>query len=551
MLECAAPGVEDANVWGLVSLKKGDKKAPRKILNDFHKNNDVLNESNEVQDAMQTRRLAFRGVKRQLNLWKGPVHKNRLAEQIIFPINDKEIILSGSQEAAKMKEQLLIKDLKKNSTNLQGKLYSALYKNEDTSISKDKPDKASKMVSKMLLEKIAMRERERFLLARVAARNKRQNKIKSKRFHRHLKGRTMKEYENETESLRLMNPKEFAKRLVSAELNRAKERASLKHRGGSKFAKLQKLRAKYDSEARAAVADMHELSREVTRRPDPHMLSDTDESDVSISSESEGESEESDFNLDDDNEDDSGVNGNVNGVIQTFGWWKKGSAKNKPNDTFRPTVGGALLSTEAAEKVLEKSEVNQIVLTEPSVCNTDTMVEESDVVDPNSEGFFHALQESFANDPALQQKFLAEKTETAKSEAPQDIDTYLPGWNSWTGPGTEAADERRRKARIIPAPKVKREDDKKSHVIIKRRLNQDFKQHLVKSIPFPYSTPEQFEAFVSQPICREWITESSHRELTRPKVTVQSGRIIRPISKSAALLRDMDIERFTKQKPIV
>ncbi|VDQ07475.1 unnamed protein product [Trichobilharzia regenti] len=434
-----APGVEDANVWGLVSLKKGDKKAPRKILNDFHKNNDVLNESNEVQDAMQTR-----------------------------------------------------------------------------SISKDKPDKASKMVSKMLLEKIAMRERERFLLARVAARNKRQNKIKSKRFHRHLKGRTMKEYENETESLRLMNPKEFAKRL-----------------------------------ARAAVADMHELSREVTRRPDPHMLSDTDESDVSISSESEGESEESDFNLDDDNEDDSGVNGNVNGVIQTFGWWKKGSAKNKPNDTFRPTVGGALLSTEAAEKVLEKSEVNQIVLTEPSVCNTDTMVEESDVVDPNSEGFFHALQESFANDPALQQKFLAEKTETAKSEAPQDIDTYLPGWNSWTGPGTEAADERRRKARIIPAPKVKREDDKKSHVIIKRRLNQDFKQHLVKSIPFPYSTPEQFEAFVSQPICREWITESSHRELTRPKVTVQSGRIIRPISKSAALLRDMDIERFTKQKPIV
>ncbi|TNN18023.1 U3 small nucleolar RNA-associated protein 14 isoform 2 [Schistosoma japonicum] len=393
------------------------------------------------------------------------------------------------------------------------------------------PDKVAKVVSKMLLEKIAMRDRERFLLARAAARNKRQNKIKSRRFHRHLKGRTMKEYEKETESLRLNNPRKFAERLLSAELNRVKERASLKHRGGSKFAKLQKLRAKYDSEARAAVADMHELSREATRRTDPDLLSDTDESDVSISSESEEESEASDFNLSDDDIDE------VCGTTHTLGWWKKGS-----NDAT-----GAVLSTEVAEKTLQQCEVNQMVLNEPVVCSTN-VIGESDVVDPNTDGFFHALQESFANDPALQQKFNEEKSEIVKDEAPQDIDTFLPGWNSWTGPGTEQADEKRRKSRIIPAPNVKREDDKKSHVIIKRRVNQDFKQHLVKTIPFPYNTPEQFEAFISQPICREWTTELTHRDLTRPKVTVQSGRIIRPISKSATLLRDKDIERFVKQK---
>lgn len=137
-----------------------------------------------------------------------------------------------------------------------------------------------------------------------------------------------------------------------------------------------------------------------------------------------------------------------------------------------------MLSTQAAEEVLEKYEVNQMILSEPVVCNT-SVAAEPDVVDPNSEGFFHALQESFANDPALQQKFSAEKYETVKDEAPQDIDTFLPGWNSWTGPGTEKADERKRRSRIIPAPRVKREDDKKPHVIIKRRVNQDFKQHLV------------------------------------------------------------------------
>ncbi|VDP84969.1 unnamed protein product [Echinostoma caproni] len=69
----------------------------------------------------------------------------------------------------------------------------------------------------------------------------------------------------------------------------------------------------------------------------------------------------------------------------------------------------------------------------------------------------------------------------------------------------------------------------------------------VKSIPFPYNTPDQFEAVIAQPISREWTTENTHRELTRPKVTVQTGHVIRPISKSAALLRDKDVERLTKQ----
>lgn len=79
-------------------------------------------------------------------------------------------------------------------------------------------------------------------------------------------------------------------------------------------------------QARAAVADMHELSRETTRRTDPDFLSDTDESDVSLSSETEGESEGSDFNLDDDADEE------VNGVTQTLGWWKK--VKYDPFSTY-------------------------------------------------------------------------------------------------------------------------------------------------------------------------------------------------------------------------
>ncbi|TPP63629.1 U3 small nucleolar RNA-associated protein 14 [Fasciola gigantica] len=173
---------------------------------------------------------------------------------------------------------------------------------------------------------------------------------------------------------------------------------------------------------------------------------------------------------------------------------------------------------------------------------------EAETLDPTTEGFYRTLEETCATDPGLQDQFAKEKMEAIEEETPKDLDMFLPGWNAWTGPGLEEADEERRKKHIIPAPKVRRKDSGKSHVLIRRRVNNEFKEHLVKSIPFPYNTPEQFEAVIAQPISREWTTEGVHRELTRPKVTVQAGRIIRPISKSTALLRDKDVERLKKQK---
>ncbi|CAL8091342.1 unnamed protein product [Calicophoron daubneyi] len=219
---------------------------------------------------------------------------------------------------------------------------------------------------------------------------------------------------------------------------------------------------------------------------------------------------------------------------------KDESRKPPIKKVTQPTV----LSTLAVEDVLDHCQ--------PTSRASDPQNEEADpeldVLDPASDGFFRALQETCAEDVTFKDQFSKEKEEVVDEEAPKDIDTFLPGWNAWTGPGLEAKDEERRKRRIIPAPKVKREDSEKSHVIIKRRVNNDFKQHLVKSIPFPYNTPEQFEAFIAQPISREWVTEEMHKEFTRPKVTVQAGRIIKPIAQSAAILRDKDVERLAKKK---
>lgn len=226
------------------------------MLNALHKDTDKLEAADELADDKRARRVAYKGVKREMTLWKGPVHKNRLADQVIFPINDNAVTMSNSAEAQQSKLERHVVASKEEPSSLQGKLYGMLYGKQLKSrvVVEDKVSKINRLMAKELKAKIAARNKERYLLARFAANNKRQNKIKSKRYHRHLKDRMMKEYAKETEQMRTNDPKAFAKRLLSAELERSKERASLRHRSGGKFARLQKLRAKYDKEVSLLVS---------------------------------------------------------------------------------------------------------------------------------------------------------------------------------------------------------------------------------------------------------------------------------------------------------
>ena len=76
----------------------------------------------------------------------------------------------------------------------------------------------------------------------MIAKNRMGRKIKSKNFHRHMKRRDIKEYLKKEEQ----NPDGIQDKLAEFDKLRAKERISLKHKVGGKFAKINKLRAKYD-----------------------------------------------------------------------------------------------------------------------------------------------------------------------------------------------------------------------------------------------------------------------------------------------------------------
>ncbi|GBO21418.1 U3 small nucleolar RNA-associated protein 14 A, partial [Araneus ventricosus] len=93
--------------------------------------------------------------------------------------------------------------------------------------------------------------KHRALISYQEAKARRQNKIKSKRYHRLLKKEKMKKLMKEFEELEKTDAAKALEKLMEADKLRILERMTLKHRNTGKWAKMQKLRARYNPEARS------------------------------------------------------------------------------------------------------------------------------------------------------------------------------------------------------------------------------------------------------------------------------------------------------------
>ena len=123
-----------------------------------------------------------------------------------------------------------------------------------------------------------------------------------------------------------------------------------------------------------------------------------------------------------------------------------------------------------------------------------------------------------------------------EAEAPQDVDTSLPGWGSWSGKGVKknkAAEEKKRARFIKKTAGVdadQRKDAKKAHVIISEKSEKrPMDKYSVKDIPHPYTSRWQYEAAMSNALGQEFNTTSAHKRQIAPKIQVKPGQIINPI----------------------
>lgn len=138
------------------------------------------------------------------------------------------------------------------------------------------------------------------------------------------------------------------------------------------------------------------------------------------------------------------------------------------------------------------------------------------------------IKRAFAGDDIVEEEFLAEKRQRVEDEGDQEIDLTLPGWGGWGGEGMKAPKKRFVKKIQGVAVDARKDKDMK-HVIISEKSDKKSDKYQVKSVPYPFESVEQYEAYLKMPMGQQWTTESTHQKLVKPRVIVKPGAIINPL----------------------
>eukprot|EP01135_Chromosphaera_perkinsii_P003333 Nk52_evm33s240 gene=Nk52_evmTU33s240 len=153
--------------------------------------------------------------------------------------------------------------------------------------------------------------------------------------------------------------------------------------------------------------------------------------------------------------------------------------------------------------------------------------------------------EAFANDNVIVKEFVEEKETLIAKETDAELEkttkVVQPGWGEWGGAGvvfSKRQMEKKQKEEEDRAAKRKakmnelkgdRADKNLNHVIINEKTDKRLLKKRVTDIPHPFTSREQFENSLRNPLGKEWNTVASSKKLTQPKVSTKAGRIINPI----------------------
>lgn len=230
---------------------------------------------------------------------------------------------------------------------------------------------------------------------------------------------------------------------------------------------------------------------------------------------------------------------------------KKGAEKEKEANPWLhvPAGSGTLAaSKKAAKSKKEEGEdddenVNKIV-------DGDDDDDDDDVNDRRgldlisaSEDQRRLVREAFAADESDTELELEREKEEEIEElagvGKRDTDV-LPGWGSWTGEGVvesqrakerrlrrEREEEERRKA-VMEKVRIIRKDADLKHVIINEKVDKKAAIYKARAVPMG-TTQDHYERMLAIPVGREWQTSIAHRKMIVPKITVEKGKVLKPL----------------------
>lgn len=145
----------------------------------------------------------------------------------------------------------------------------------------------------------------------------------------------------------------------------------------------------------------------------------------------------------------------------------------------------------------------------------------------------HEVDEEFAKEKALVE---GDEDPTRRPKKETDMGT-ASGWGSWAGQGAPPANKAPRQLPPkLQAPEKKvvkrqRADAKKANVIISaKRVKKMADQYMLSTIPYPYTSREDYERSMAGGVGREWNVTDSFKAMTRPDVMTRAGKMIQPLS---------------------
>lgn len=194
------------------------------------------------------RSVGFKEVSSDLKKWDPIVIKNRVSAQLFFPLNENKMTIHNSSKGKKMAFNLKTKSkLDEELEKLEQE--EKLKQSENTEVEiEENPIESFPLTMKEILEKRREMARLRAQQSYQEAKYHRQNKIKSKKFHRIQRKEKIKTQIKDFEKLQKTDPEEALRKLEEIERARAEERMSLRHRSTGQWAKSKLVRAKYDKE---------------------------------------------------------------------------------------------------------------------------------------------------------------------------------------------------------------------------------------------------------------------------------------------------------------
>jgi len=246
----------------LDSSCKSVKKVKKKLKKMENKTKTLDKPLEKVHRERVERSVAYEETTKDISKWHGIVQKNREAEQLVFPL--------GSYKPPQLSTKNIAVEFKPQS-EMEKQISEVLHKNKHLLERKDKEltEAEEKALQSVDLEEALERRKElqrtRALQSYYEVKRHRAKKIKSKKYHKMLKKEQQKSLSKiDLETLSKENPALFESEMEKAEQMRAKERASLRHRNTSKWARNLITKGHKSKDDQERIREQLRISRELT-----------------------------------------------------------------------------------------------------------------------------------------------------------------------------------------------------------------------------------------------------------------------------------------------